>query len=122
MPLQSVKDLLETYKDEKGEYSFGVGPGWNKLLIKLFNDIDKLQPADFSIQQIKEKFGSLRFYFSSSSKHDEISELVRKAEKKSAKTCEDCGAPGKSRGESWVRTICDMCEVEKKLERTDELY
>jgi hypothetical protein len=119
MPQQTVKELMETYKDEKGEYNFGVGPGWNKLMINLFKGIDKLQPEDFSVLQIKEKFGTLRFYFSSATKIEEINVLVRKAEKKSGKTCEDCGEPGKPRGEGWIRTICDMCEVENKLQRTE---
>lgn len=58
--------------------------------------------------QIKEKFGTLRFYMSSGT--EEMWKLIHEAEEKSAHTCEDCGAPGKERNDGWIRTLCDECE------------
>lgn len=58
--------------------------------------------------QVKEKFGTLRFYMTSAT--DEMREHVRKAENKSAKVCEDCGAEGVMREGGWIRTLCNDCE------------
>jgi hypothetical protein len=55
--------------------------------------------------QVKEKFGTLRFYYDGGD--DVIQGMVRMAESMSAVMCEDCGAPGRLREGSWVRTLCD---------------
>lgn len=56
--------------------------------------------------QIKEKFGTLRFYYHGGD--DIIDGMVRMAEAMSAVTCEDCGVPGKIRRGAWIRTLCDV--------------
>jgi hypothetical protein len=55
--------------------------------------------------QVKEKFGTLRFYYSGGD--DVIDGMVRMAESMSAVTCEQCGCPGKQRSGGWIRTLCD---------------
>lgn len=55
--------------------------------------------------QVKEKFGTLRFYYDGGD--DYIRGLASMAEAMSARTCEICGNPGKSRGGGWIRTLCD---------------
>jgi len=59
--------------------------------------------------QVKEKFGSLRFYTNGFT--DEMDKLVDEAECKSEETCEYCGKPGKRRNDGWVRTLCDTCNT-----------
>lgn len=54
--------------------------------------------------QIKEKFGTLRFYYTGGD--DYIDGLVRMAESMSAVTCETCGNPGERHGGGWVTTLC----------------
>lgn len=66
------------------------------------------------IQQIKEKFGTLRFYFNGGDEY--IYGAAQVAEHLSSRICEDCGARGKLRDGSWIRTLCDHCE-EKHLAR-----
>ena len=65
------------------------------------------------IQQIKTKFGTLRFYCNMSNSFypdvvkKSISSLVRDAERKSANICEYCGKRGETRTKStcsWKRT------------------
>ncbi len=62
--------------------------------------------------QVKEKFGTLRFYVhggdSRAHHHIEFAEAL------SGSTCEQCGAPGKTRGGGWVRTLCDQHEAERQ--------
>jgi len=59
------------------------------------------------VEQIKEKFGGLRFYYQGGD--DTIHGMVRMAEAWSERTCEVCGNPGKKRGSGggWVHTACD---------------
>ena len=56
------------------------------------------------VSQIKEKYGTLRFYLTSGT--DKMYKIVELAERKSARTCEACGKPGKLRGRGWVYTAC----------------
>ena len=60
--------------------------------------------------QVKEKFGTLRFYYDGGDDH--IHGLVRMAEAMSSVTCETCGVPGKQRSGGWIRTLCDFHEEE----------
>jgi hypothetical protein len=57
------------------------------------------------VDQVKEKFGTLRFYYHGGD--DIIDGMVRMAESISGFTCEKCGAPGKMRGRGWLYTACD---------------
>ena len=60
----------------------------------------------YAVQQVKEKFGTLRFYAPG---NDRIYHLISLAEWLSAETCEDCGRYGKIREGGWIRTLCDKC-------------
>ena len=55
--------------------------------------------------QVKEKFGGLRFYVDGGD--DWVYGAISMAESISYRTCEVCGAPGKTRGTGWIRTTCD---------------
>ena len=61
---------------------------------------------DVQIVQIKEKFGTLRFYFHDGD--DYIRGAAAFAEDMSALTCEVCGHPGKARGGGWIKTLCEL--------------
>lgn len=61
--------------------------------------------------QVKEKFGSLRFYFTGG--NDQIHNYTRMAESMSGVTCEQCGAPGVLSGKSWVRVLCEQHTKER---------
>ena len=64
--------------------------------------------------QVKEKYGSLRFYLSGYPMQPEIEAKVTAyisfAESMSYVTCEKCGMPGEQRGGHWVFTLCEACE------------
>lgn len=107
------------YKDYKGDprytcmaWGLEVGNGWQEILEELSEAISKIDPeGKVKAEQVKEKFGTLSFYFSSTEDlREQVWALVRAAEEKSAVTCEKCGAPGKRRGGGWIKTLCDDCD------------
>jgi hypothetical protein len=60
-------------------------------------------------KQIKEKFGTLRFYYSGGD--DAIHSYIEMAELLSGFICEDCGMSDLSLGQTtnWIRTLCPKC-------------
>lgn len=71
------------------------------------------------IDQIKEKFGGFRFYYSGGD--DTIYGMVRMAESWASHSCEECGAPGKRNGEGWVKTLCDFHIAEREALRAEQM-
>jgi hypothetical protein len=65
-----------------------------------------------TIEQIKEKFGGLRFYYSGGD--DTIGGMVTMAEVWASHSCETCGNKGEKRNGGWIRTLCDQHEEERK--------
>jgi hypothetical protein len=55
--------------------------------------------------QVKEKYGTLRFYMTSGT--NEMYAITDKAERQSSVTCERCGKSGKMRGRGWLYTACN---------------
>lgn len=89
----------------KKNYEYSCGKGWKDLIDPL---IEMCEKNNVQINQIKEKFGGLRFYVASAGK--EIYDAIDEAERKSFETCESCGAPGKLRKGGWLKTLCDKCD------------
>lgn len=115
---------------------FAVGAGWWPIIESLCNHINhhvewrqeqlkKYQKGDgcldVSVNQIKEKLGGLRFYYSGGD--DTVDGMVRMAESWAAHTCEICGQPGTIRSGGWIKTLCDEHEAERQArykERSEE--
>lgn len=57
--------------------------------------------------QVKEKYGTLRFYMTFETK--EITDLIEDAEALSSQTCDNCGSFGKMRDKGWLEVKCDDC-------------
>lgn len=78
-----------------------VGPGWAKLINNLYD----AKPKGVRVVQVKEKYGYLHFYiFSGPRWYDD---LIHHYELESMKICEQCGKPGKLRGDlGWILTLC----------------
>jgi hypothetical protein len=57
-----------------------------------------------TLDQVKEKFGTLRFYYTGGD--DYIRGLVSMAESMSGVTCEECGNPGTQTPGGWIKTVC----------------
>lgn len=67
--------------------------------------VSEYVPVKFD--QIKEKFGGLRIYFSGGDEY--IEGLVSMAESFSYQVCELCGERGKPNNGGWITTLCDKC-------------
>lgn len=96
-------------------FGFECSEGWADLLEPVFKYIDEYNTkivlnqgndvSDFiQIRQVKEKFGTLRFYVASAD--EQCYKLIEEAEHKSQETCEVCGQNGELKGTSWVYTAC----------------
>jgi hypothetical protein len=116
-----------------GDKHFGgyeIGEGWWHIIDKLMgqiqhhidcsvrnhqwdleNDKNDIRPVcpEVTIEQIKEKFGGLRFYYGGGDQY--ISGLVSMAELWADQTCETCGNKGERRSSGWIRTLCDKHEA-----------
>ena len=100
-----------------------VPVGWTDIVGTLFSDIDALlndeQVKCFRVEQIKEKFGTLRLYLSFDRIDAEgvnpnptaLRSLVDAAVAASEVTCYVCGAPGEMRKlGGWATVRCDVHE------------
>ena len=86
-------------------FGFECDDGWFELIKKLS---EKLEPMGAVAVQVKEKYGTLRFYAHNTT--EEALDLIEEAEDKTEKICEKCGSPGKLRKGGWLRTLCDSCQ------------
>ncbi len=110
----------------EGKYGgFACSPGWWPMLetlcatIQDHIDHSKGKCSQVIVEQIKEKFGTLRFYASGG---DEFTDgAISFAESLSNQMCEECGAPGKRIGGDWIRTLCNFHLAEREALRAEEM-
>lgn len=80
------------------------------------NDPERLssEPEYFPVKfdQVKEKYGGLRLYFSGGDEY--VEGLVSMAEAISYTICEVCGNKGKPNKGGWISTLCESCRVDNK--------
>ena len=94
-----------------------TGDGWYQLLDTLCQDIQTYLEIHTEVnqveaEQVKEKFGGLRFYYCGGDAV--IEDLIAKAEDESQKTCESCGSKKNvSQTNGWIQTLCDKCRGKK---------
>ena len=113
--------------------AFGIecSTGWSDILYLLCSAITqheknldynpelkgKYTPVTFD--QIKEKWGGLRVYYSGGDEY--VEGLVSMAEAMSYRICELCGKPGKPTKGGWIITLCEDClEKEEKRKETED--
>jgi hypothetical protein len=145
------RDARPGVEDSCVQWGFSCGDGWYQLIRKFSAAIEaeaKKLGLDTQSEewpralQVKEKFGTLRFYVvtpadSSESQSEgvgvesvggvvsirpiarvqSIRELVSQAEATSAEICETCGAPGSLNTDGgWWRTTCGHCDAKRNEE------
>lgn len=101
-------------------FPFECDDGWYALLddlCSILSVISKASGVRIRATQVKEKFGSLRFYTTLDGayvKKDQkawfsiIEDVINHAEDRSSSACEVCGAYGKlcSSKTGWLKTLC----------------
>jgi hypothetical protein len=88
--------------------------GWYSIVVACDERLAAIDP-DYVIRQIKEKFGTLRYYCAPSGDPgpdvwDAFDDITSDAERASAATCERCSELGVlHRGNHLVKTLCASC-------------
>jgi len=107
-------------------WGFDCGDGWFNILNQLMGNIQhhidwKNRNGEVvqqvTLDQVKEKFGTLRFYYTGGDEY--IHGMVAMAEAMSGVTCEGCGNPGERKGGGWIHTYCEPCETKREKERAE---
>lgn len=87
--------------------------GWVELVLNLDSELSHILP-DYTIAQVKEKFGGLRYYIESygvdpdDPRVEIAKELIAEAEEASKSMCQICGEEGHVHdARVWCATLCD---------------
>lgn len=116
--VKAYPNLYQDYGGSKYEtcmaWGFECNDGWYEIIDNLSA---KLEVLGAVAEQVKEKFGGLRFYVlcTRPDTREQIYDLIHDAEVKSYKTCEICGKEGKPIGKAWITTLCKNCAEERRL-------
>lgn len=104
-------------------WGFECNDGWFNIINHLCQNIqhylnwknkDTEVVPQVTVDQVKEKFGTLRFYYSGGD--DTIDGMVQMAESISGTTCEMCGDVGKSTSDGWIKVLCET-HIEERNRR-----
>ena len=111
---RSAKGQYEYIKDKVNQPTYGFkdnGDPVGKIITQELIDERKAKMDEEALKvpvavQIKEKFGGLRFYVHAAT--DKHYNYISFTESMSYRTCEECGAPGKTYTDGWHKTLCDI--------------
>jgi hypothetical protein len=103
----------------KEKISFRHANGWFYIIDRMSKSLDEHLTSDeelchvFSITSVKEKFGSLIVY--SSTSDVTINGILNRAAKESSITCEICGTSGSlNSSTAYMRTLCSEHKRERQ--------
>ena len=116
MDEREAVNYLDVKDDDILTYIDCAPEGWRKLCEDLCAELKMLLKKancedEYVIVQVKEKFGSLRWYDNGVSEEfwEEYRELISKYERLSKRTCCVCGAPATKISTGWICPFCDKC-------------
>jgi len=98
-------------------WGFACGDGWFNILWMLSLALEDLN-EDIEVVQVKEKYGTLRYYIHNGS--EEAYKYINAAEAASQSICEECSEWGRLRGNGWYYTACDKHTKKEDLEQENE--
>jgi len=104
--------------DEHYDYSFtqldDMPDGWNYTFGEQMCEeilqalkLDGIDPKNYHVEQVKEKYGSLRWY--DSGRSPRIHKIVSKYEDLSEHICANCGMPATHMTRGWIGYYCKDC-------------
>lgn len=103
---ERYENLVKWKSEHNGHYPWKGGkPITDEDIAAAKAKMDEEEQKIPVASQIKEKFGTLRFYVDGAT--DEHYNFIRFAESMSFRTCETCGAPGKYYPFGWHHVACD---------------
>lgn len=104
------------YNHENDLYGIGVGDGWYGLIKRLSLELENLilsepeqERKNYRAVQIKEKFGSLRFYLLLETQ--KMRQVILQAEVESSHICEVCGQAGQKSDSAWTKVRCTLHQI-----------
>lgn len=108
---ERFRKYLGVYAEAPAPWSPPVGEGWHGLIFDALVKIDAIVRGDaskFHIEQIKEKFGELRFYVTVNEEFREaVGAIEDEIESKSDSICEECGSSAEIHEyKSWYKCWC----------------
>ena len=101
-------------------WGFECGDGWYTLLDELCEKltvlVDKGVASKIIADQVKEKYGTLRFYVSTEGDpHMIVEDVIAIAERQSSITCEVCGEYGQiTSDDGWLSVRCKKHREEEE--------
>jgi hypothetical protein len=112
-------------------YGLECGDGWKDIIERTHKKLVYIDP-NYTIFQIKEKFGGLRYYYSTLFEYggieqDIMDDIVSAAELEASRTCELCGANKSSDKveirvhKYWYFGYCQSC-ADKYIEESEARY
>lgn len=114
-------------KAQKFTWGWQCGAGWEGILTKFLETMEQECPdgKGFRIRQVKEKLGTLRFYYQLEDVEQDAANRIHEAETlldaRSLHTCETCGKRGRMRNaDGYIFVACDEHAVVKG--RTTRTY
>lgn len=126
LPLDYQGKVLKDYDFSFTELN-NLPSGWHGLMIDMSAELlayfhqRNIDPYTFHIDQLKEKFGSIRLYYSlhCEGKHydEEIDKIIRKYEDLSEHTCCVCGGEATLMSKGWICPYCKNCADRLKAEK-----
>jgi hypothetical protein len=100
-------------------YGIACGEGWIPLIDECAEELCEVDPQEeIKFVQIKEKFGSLRFYIWVDMKdakelYTKAREIIQKYEMEASTTCEQCNKPSNLQTiNGYMYNVCDSCFIE----------
>lgn len=91
-----------------------VPEGWHKIVLKCHEMLIHMDPS-YQVEQVKEKYGGLRYYYSSEKQGVErkiMDAIISSAEREADFTCQECGkTPATISNGGWVATLCSDCRL-----------
>lgn len=122
-------------KIDRDRWYHCIGQGWKSLLDETFDKMealaDEYDADELIIEEVKEKYGSLRIYYYLDGSHlkglyPAMDQVVEDAEAISEFTCERCGTAGELREDlGWIKTLCEECyqdEIQKYENLQEKRY
>lgn len=126
--IEKYPKIFQDYPGNPGRVNWDCPDGWLPIIDILCSTIQKYvdntrtyvehveeHPVQVTCSQMKEKFGSLRFY--TNGNDDQVEGMIDMAELMCDNTCEVCGTHenlGYTQG--WISVRCDKCKGTAKWE------